>query len=109
MLTFWNNLPMIILFIIVGTITFFYLRSKHIEKLELIKKGESLVHQDALQQMKYSNLARGIITTSLALGIFIAHLLETQTSLEPVVVYISMVFLFFGIGSLIFYAIIKNN
>jgi len=78
-------------------------------KLELIKKGESILHQDALQQMKFRTLSKGIISISLALGIFIAHLLETYTALIPIVSYISMILLFFGIGSLVFYYIVKNK
>ncbi len=108
MIQFWQ-IPFIIAFIVTGTITFYYLRNQHREKLELIKKGESILHQDALQQMKFSTLAKGIISISLASGIFIAHLLDTYTSLVPVVSYISMILLFFGIGSLIFYSIIKSK
>ncbi len=109
MFHFWSQLPFTILFVIVGGIIFFYLRNQHKEKLELIKKGDNIIIQDALQQMKYSNLAKGIISTSLALGVFTAHLLETYTALDPVVTYISMILLFFGIGSLTFYMIVKNK
>jgi len=108
MIVFWQ-MPFMIAFAITGTVVYFYLRNQHREKLELIKKGESIVPQDSLQQMKFSNLAKGIISISLALGIFSAHILETYTSLEPVVSYISMILLFFGIGSLTFYTIIKNK
>jgi len=108
MIEFWQ-IPFMIAFAITGTVVYFYLRNQHREKLELIAKGESIIPQDAIQQMKFSNLAKGIISISLALGIFIAHLLETYTSLEPIVSYISMILLFFGIGSLTFYAIIKNK
>jgi uncharacterized protein (UPF0128 family) len=108
MIQFWQ-LPFMIAFATTGTVIYIYLRNQHKEKLELIKKGESIIPQDALQQMKLRNLANGIIAVSLALGIFIAHILETYTSLEPIVSYISMILLFFGIGSLTFYAIIKNK
>ena len=108
MIEFWE-IPFMIAFAITGTVIYFYLRNQHREKLELIKKGESIIPQDALQQMKFSNLAKGIISISLALGIFTAHILETYTNLELVVSYISMVLLFFGIGSLVFYLIIKNK
>ncbi|HHC80219.1 MAG TPA: hypothetical protein ENK46_10090 [Flavobacteriia bacterium] len=108
MIEFWQ-IPFMVAFAITGIVTYFYLKNQHREKLELIKKGESIIPQDALQQMKFSNLAKGIISISLALGVFIAHILETYTDLEPVISYISMVLLFFGIGSLTFYAIIKNK
>ncbi len=81
-------MPFMIAFAITGAVVYFYLRNQHREKLALIKKGESIVPQDSLQQMKFSNLAKGIISISLALGIFSAHILETYTSLEPIVSYI---------------------
>jgi len=108
MIEFWQ-IPFIIAFIITGTVTIFYLRNQHREKLELIKKGESILHQDALQQMKFRTLSKGIISIALALGIFMAHLLETYTKLTPLVSYLSMILLFFGIGSLVFYNIVKNK
>lgn len=101
--------PFIVLICITGVVTLYYLYNRHREKLELIKKGESIIHQDSLQQMKYSNLGRGIITLSLALGLLTAHILEIYTSFEPVISYTSMLLLFFGIGSLVFYSILKNK
>lgn len=103
------NFPFGPIFLFTAIVVVFYLWTQYKQKMELIKKGESIMHQDALQQMKFSNLAKGIISISLALGIFVAHILETYTSLEPLVGYISMILLFFGIGSLTFYAIIKNQ
>lgn len=108
MIQFWQ-IPFTVAFVITGIITFVYLRNQHLEKLELIKKGESIINQDALQQMKLMTLSKGIISISLALGVFTAHILETYTPLESLVTYISMIFLFFGVGSLIFYSIIKNK
>jgi len=108
MIQFWQ-IPFSIAFVITGIITFYYLRNQHREKLELIKKGDSILNQDALQQMKFRTLAKGIISISLALGIFTAHLLDTYTALIAVVSYVSMILLFFGLGSLIFYLVIKNK
>lgn len=108
MIQFWQ-IPFTVAFIITGAITFYYLRNQHKEKLELIKKGESIVHQDALQQMKFRTLSKGIISISIASGILIAHLLNTYTILTPIVSYVSMILLFFGIGSLVFYYIVKNK
>lgn len=109
MIEHWRFPFLLILFTLMGVVVLYYLRNQHKEKMELIKKGENIISQDALQQMKLSNLAKGIISISLALGIFIGHILETYTSLETVVSYISMILLFFGIGSLAFYIIIRNK
>jgi len=97
------------IFLITGVVLVFYLWTQHRQKMELIKKGESLVQFDSLEQMKVSNLGKGIIAIMLSLGIFTAHLLETYTTLTPMVSYISMILLFFGIGSLIFYVLVKNK
>ncbi len=105
----WRFPLLMIIFTLVSIVILYYLRNRHKEKMELIKKGETIVSQDALQQMKLSNLAKGIISISLALGIFMGYILETYTNLEAVVSYISMILLFFGIGTLSFYALIKSK
>lgn len=101
--------PFIVLISITGAITLYYLYNRHKEKIELIKKGENLIYQDALQKMKYSNLGRGIITLSIALGLMVGHILEIYTELNPVIIYTAALFLFFGIGSIVFFIIIKNK
>ncbi len=96
-------------FIISGIITYYYLSYRHKEKLELINRGDDIIPQDNLQNKKLRNLGRGIISVSLALGIFVGNILAHYTSLKPVFCYVSMILLFFGLGSLIFYYIIKEN
>jgi len=103
------NFPYGPIFLLTAIVLVFYLWTQYKQKMELIKKGESIVQYDSLEQMKISNLGKGIISIMLALGIFTAHLLDTYTTLEPIVSYISMLLLFFGIGSLIFYAVVKNK
>lgn len=50
MLAFWTNLPFLLIFLIAGIAVLYYLRNAHKEKIELIKKGEGLVNQDALRR-----------------------------------------------------------
>lgn len=113
MVTFLSILPFDFpygsIFLITAVVVVFYLWTQYKQKMELIKKGESIIQFDSLEQMKVSNLGKGIITIMLSLGIFTAHLLEKFTTLNPIVSYITMILLFFGIGSLIFYAIVKNK
>lgn len=97
------------LFIIVAVVVIFYLWTQYRQKMELIKKGESIVEFDSLEQMKINHLSKGIIGIALALGILTAHLLDTYTSLNPWVCYPSMLLLFFGLGALVFYGFIKNQ
>lgn len=95
-------------FIIVGIVVIFYLWTQYRQKMELIKKGESIINFDSLEQMKTSHLSKGIIATSLSIGILSGHLLEVYTSLNIWVSYATMILLFFGIGALVFYYFIRN-
>lgn len=99
--------PPIIL--ITALVVVFYIWTQYRQKMELIKKGESIVQLDSLEKMKLGNLAKGIITISIALGILLANLLDTYTALDSFVSYITMILLFFGLGSLIFYFTVKNQ
>jgi len=113
MVTFLSILPFDFpygtIFLITAVVVVFYLWTQYKQKMELIKKGESIVQFDSLEKMKVSNLGKGIIAIMLSLGVFTAHLFEKFTTLEPVVSYITMILLFFGIGSLIFYSLVKNK
>ncbi len=99
--------PPIIL--ITAIVIIFYFWTQHKQKMELIKKGESLIQLDSIEKMKFGNLAKGIIGISLALGILIAHILEKNTDLNSFVLYSSMFLLFFGLGSLTFYSLVRNK
>lgn len=97
------------IFIIVGIVVMFYLWTQYRQKMELIKKGESLIKIDSLEQMKTNHLSKGIIAITLSLGIFSGYFLENYTSLSSWVTYSTMLLLFFGIGALLFYGLIKNQ
>lgn len=107
--TFMLNLPYMILFLISGFAIVYYLRNKHLEKMEIIRNGESLVMQDALEQMKLQSLGRGIILISLSFGIFTAYLLTQLAGLEPWATYIFSLLFFSGLGSVILYLLIRNK
>ena len=102
-------LPFIILSLFTGVVVVYYLRNKHHEKLEIIRQGDNPVYQDALEKMKFANLGRAIIFIFLGIAIFLSHLMVQILKLEAVVTYLAMILLFFGIGSLIFYFIIRNK
>ncbi len=107
-MNFWQ-IPFMVAVITCAVVLAYYLKNQHKEKLELIKRGENIVFQDALEQMRLNSLARGTIAIALALGLFLGHLLEQYTTLNILVSYLSMLFLSFGIGSLVFYKIVKND
>ncbi|WP_299219161.1 DUF6249 domain-containing protein [uncultured Aquimarina sp.] len=108
MVTFWQ-IPFMVSIITCAVVLAYYLKNQHKEKIELIKKGESIVFQDALEQMRLNSLSRGIIAIALALGVVSGYLLVHYTVIIPIVGYLTMLFLSFGIGSLIFYRVIKND
>ena len=104
-----NLIPFAIIFISVITIIVLFIRNRHKEKIELIKKGNDVIYQDIIEHMKLNNLGRGIILISLALGIFLGNLLATITDLNHAVCYIGSSLMFLGIGSLLFYFILRNK
>jgi len=105
----FSFIPFIVIFISVTTIVLLFIRNKHKEKIELIKKGDDVIYQDIIEQMKLNNLGRGIILINIALGVFFGYLLTNITDFNNAVCYIGSVLFFFGIGSLLFYFILRNK
>ncbi len=105
----FSDVPVGPIFIAVSVVVVFYLWTQYRQKMELIKKGESLVNFDSLEQMKTSHLSKGIIAITLSLGILTGYFLEVSTSLHPWVAYSTMVLLFFGIGALVFYVMTRGQ
>jgi len=103
------NVPVGPIFIAVAIVMIFYLWTQYRQKMELIKKGESIVNFDSLEQMKTNHLSKGIIAITLSIGILSGYFLESYTSLHPWVAYSTMLLLFFGIGALVFYFFIRSQ
>ncbi|PWH83081.1 hypothetical protein DIS18_00565 [Algibacter marinivivus] len=102
-------IPFVVIFVSIITIIILFLRNRHKEKIELIKKGSDVIFEDIIEQMRLNNLGRGIILINLALGIFLGHLLTTISDLNNAVCYIGSCLMFLGIGSLLFYFILRNK
>lgn len=102
-------IPFIVIFVSIVALIVLFIRNRHKEKIELIKKGNDVIFEDIIQQMKLNNLGRGIILSSLAIGIFIGDLLTRVTDLNHGVCYIGSSLLFLGIGSISFYFILRNR
>lgn len=87
-----------------------YLTQKHKQKKMLISMGQPV---DLLDKKDYSNslssLKFGLVSVSLALGIFAGHILSRYTDLLEEAAYFSMIFLFGGIALLVFYFISNNK
>lgn len=97
------------IFIAVAIVVVFYLWTQYRQKMELIKKGESIVNFDSLEQMKTNHLSKGIISITLSLGILFGYFLENNTALHPWVAYSTMLLFFFGIGALVFYVLTRSQ
>ncbi|MEM1258054.1 MAG: DUF6249 domain-containing protein [Bacteroidota bacterium] len=105
----FSDVPVGPVFIAVAVVVVFYLWTQYRQKMELIRKGESLVNFDSLEQMKANHLSKGIIAITLSLGILTGYFLESNTLLHPWVAYATMLLLFFGIGALVFYVLTRGQ
>ena len=104
-----SDIPVGPVFLVVAVVVIFYLWTQYRQKMELIKKGESIMNFDSLEQMKINHLSKGIIAIAMSLGILLGHFLESYMSLDSWVSYATMLLLFFGIGALVFYGLIRNQ
>jgi len=104
-----GQLVFLVIFSAVAIIIILFIRNRHKEKIELIKKGDSANFHDISEYMKLNSLGRGIVFISLAFGVFIGHLLASNTELSDPVCYIGSTLFFFGLGSLLFYFILRKR
>lgn len=100
--------PVLVLAVIFGfiyAVVFIQVRKK--ERLAMLEKGAdpSIFN---VESKPASYLKYGILLVGLAVGILLGNILEVQTSLNPVVSYFSMIFLFGGLGLIISH-IIENK
>ena len=84
-----------------------YIQVRKKERLAMLEKGADPsifnVETNPPSYLKY-----GILLVGIAVGILLGNILEVQTSLNPVVSYFSMIFLFGGLGLIISH-IIENK
>lgn len=102
------QLPFIILCLLSGAWGAYYVRLKHREKMEIIKKGEQQIGPDRIEEMKLRALSRGILLVAAGVGFMAARLLIHFFGFEAFETYATSMLLFAGMGSLIFYRRIKN-
>lgn len=93
--------------IIFGSIVIIiYLSLRHKERKLLISMGQSIDISNKKEiNGSINNLKYGLVSVSMALGIFAGDILTKYTSLVEEAAYFSMIFLFGGIALLIFYFI----
>ena len=103
------SLLLIIAFPVCGLIGY-YIKTKNQERIRLIEKG--LNPDEGLnisEYQKQTNLKNGVLLVSLAIGLFVGHLLVISCDkLDNFITYLSMLLLFGGIGFLINFLILRN-
>lgn len=98
-----------------GIIVFWYLYSKHRERMRLIEKGLTpdevkayFADSNTKPKNPYSSLKWGILFTFIGLGIFMANLFEGMYDVEEGVMMGIVVFCA-GIGFLVYYAVVSSK
>ena len=94
--------------LVIGLILY-YIKTKNQERLKLIEKGINPDGQSISEFQKQSSLKNAVLFISLAFGLFSGHVLAISfEQLDSFVIYLTMILLFGGIGSLINYYQMKN-
>lgn len=98
-----------------GVIIFWWLYTKHRERMRLIEKGLTpdevkayFSETNSKPRNPYSSLKWGILLTFLGIGIFLANLFEGIYDLEEGVM-MGIIILFAGIGFLVYYGVVSSK
>ncbi|MBK8550422.1 MAG: hypothetical protein IPL53_04900 [Ignavibacteria bacterium] len=96
-----------------GVIFFWWLYTKHRERMRLIEKGLTpdevkayFADSNTKPKNPYSSLKWGILLTFLGIGIFLANLFEDMYDIEEGVM-MGMIILSAGLGFLVYYAVVS--
>ena len=99
------------IFAIIFGMFYLYINSRHKQRMALIEKGAEakiFFGDKPKDSGKYWTLRLGMFFSGLAIGTIIGFLLTLLNVVEPVA-YFSMIFLFGGLGLILFYFIFKNE
>lgn len=98
-----------------GVIIFWWLYTKHRERMRLIEKGLTpeevkayFTETNNKPRNPYSSLKWGILLTFLGIGIFLANLFEGIYDLEEGVM-MGIIVLFAGLGFLVYYGVVSSK
>jgi len=84
---------------------YFYLKTRHKERMTLIEKGIDLSQFYTKKKNGNNILKYALLFIGFSLGLFIGFLLDMYTKVQSEVAYFSMIFLFGGISLLVYYFI----
>lgn len=98
-----------------GIIIFWWLYTKHRERMRLIEKGLTpdevkayFADSNTKPRNPYSSLKWGILLTFLGIGIFLANLFEDMYDIEEGVM-MGIIVLCAGLGFLVYYAVVSSK
>jgi hypothetical protein len=106
------SISLLVLVIMAFCAIIYYIRAKHLEKIEMIKHGEFVFESNSMENRKWSALGKGILLVSLALGLGIAYLLILKLELSDasaIVIYLICLLGSGGLGLLGYYWIIQKK
>ncbi len=91
-------------------ISYFYFKSRRIERTALIAAGKdaSIFDQLSGKPKHYLSLKYGMFLVGVALGVILGAVLQQYTYFNDAAAYISMIFLFGGLSLILFYLIQKK-
>jgi len=84
---------------------YFYLKTKHKERMTLIEKGIDMSQFYTRKKNGNGVLKYSLLFIGFSFGLFLGFILDTFTKVEKEVAYFSMIFLFGGISLLVYYFI----
>ena len=89
---------------------YFFFRQRHRERMTMIERGvDPSLFMKKPNSSSSSALKYGLFLAGLAIGLFVASLLDRFTQLQDEPIYFSMILLFGGIGLLAYYVIERRN
>jgi hypothetical protein len=102
----------IALFALVFGIFYLYLTTRHKQRLALIEKGADasifgMASTSNGKSGKYWVIRTGLFFVGIGIGVLMGNVLANAGLLEPVA-YISMIFIFGGLGLILFHIIFRN-
>ncbi|MFA0962726.1 DUF6249 domain-containing protein [Roseivirga sp. BDSF3-8] len=101
----------IVLFLSVFGIVYVAISARHKERMALIDKGldANILHPKQEKKGRYGALKFGLLLIGAALGLLVGSSLANYTLMEEEVAFLSMLFLFGGLGLVSFYFLVRNN
>ena len=103
-------LTVLLVLLLCSGVLFYYMRLRHIERMELIKRGGLIYEPNYLTNLKYSVLSKAILFISLGIGLGVAYFITLKiTNDSEVIIYLICLSLFAGIGLGVYYLFLKKK